>query len=176
MKSVANLIYYLHKFSWNFSQLIPNCFELFSSQSIFNLKNRCRGVPPVSLSLSATSPPVSTPFPHGCYAPAPAPHHKGVSRHCLSAVRAAPPPHCRSASQPRMSERRRLCCPSAPHRRVAPHSSTGKAITPPLPPLHRTATSYSEASCRPSPPSPCLCRSSPREATPSSELRSPPPS
>jgi hypothetical protein len=130
----------------------------------------------LSASLSATSPPVSTLFPRGCYAPAPAPHHKGVGRHRLSAVRTAPPPHCRSASRPRMSERHRLCCPSAPHRRVAPHSSTGKAVTPLLPPLHRTTASYSEVGCRPSPPSPCLCRSSPRGVTPSSELRSPPPS
>jgi hypothetical protein len=52
MKSVPNWISYPHEVSWNFSQLLPNCFELFSSGSIFNSKNHCCGVPPVSLSLS----------------------------------------------------------------------------------------------------------------------------
>jgi hypothetical protein len=52
MKSVPNLISYLHEFSWNFSQLLAICFELFSFGTIFNSKNHCCGVPLVSLSLS----------------------------------------------------------------------------------------------------------------------------
>jgi hypothetical protein len=36
MKSVPNFISYLHEFSWNFSQLLPISFELFSFVSIFN--------------------------------------------------------------------------------------------------------------------------------------------
>jgi hypothetical protein len=52
MKSVPNWISYPHEVSWNFSQLLPNCFELFSSGSIFNSKNHYCGVPPISLSLS----------------------------------------------------------------------------------------------------------------------------
>jgi hypothetical protein len=35
MKSVTNLISYLHKFFWNFSQLLAIYFELFSSGSKF---------------------------------------------------------------------------------------------------------------------------------------------
>jgi hypothetical protein len=39
MKSVPNLISYIHKVSGNFSQLLAICFELFSFRSVFNLEN-----------------------------------------------------------------------------------------------------------------------------------------
>jgi hypothetical protein len=47
MKSVPNLISYLHKFFWNFSQFLPIYFELFSSSVIFNSENTDEWVPPV---------------------------------------------------------------------------------------------------------------------------------
>jgi hypothetical protein len=67
MKSVPNWIFYIHEFFCNFSQLRAICFELFSSGSIFNSKNRCHRVTPVSLSLSASSPLISVPSLHGCH-------------------------------------------------------------------------------------------------------------
>jgi hypothetical protein len=48
MKSVPNLISYLHKFSWNFSQSLAIYFELFSSEGIFNTENTYEWSPPVS--------------------------------------------------------------------------------------------------------------------------------
>jgi hypothetical protein len=39
MKSVPNLISYLHKISWNFSQSLAIYFELFSTGVIFNTEN-----------------------------------------------------------------------------------------------------------------------------------------
>jgi hypothetical protein len=39
MKSVPNLVSYIHKFSGNFSQLLAIYFELFSFRSVFNLEN-----------------------------------------------------------------------------------------------------------------------------------------
>jgi hypothetical protein len=71
MKSVSNRIFNLHDFYGFFSQLLAICFVLFSSGSIFNSKNRCRGVPPVSLSLSASGPLISAPSPRGCHVPTP---------------------------------------------------------------------------------------------------------
>jgi hypothetical protein len=38
MKSVSNLISYLHEFFWNFSQFLANYFELFSSGVIFLIR------------------------------------------------------------------------------------------------------------------------------------------
>jgi hypothetical protein len=127
------LDFYLHECFWNFSQLLAICFELFLSKSIFNSKNRCRGVPPVSLSLRA-GPPVSTLFLRGCHPPALAPHtrHKGAGRQrrgpSRSAPTARPPPHLARRRQPcpkppplcfrpRVSERATLPSPSPPPRR-----------------------------------------------------------
>jgi hypothetical protein len=39
MKSVLNLICYIHKFSANFYQLLAICFELFLFRTVFNLEN-----------------------------------------------------------------------------------------------------------------------------------------
>jgi hypothetical protein len=39
MKSIPNLISYLHEFFWIFSQFLANYFELFSFGVIFNLEN-----------------------------------------------------------------------------------------------------------------------------------------
>jgi hypothetical protein len=35
-KVVHNYTFFLHKFSWNFSQVLAICFELFSFGSVFN--------------------------------------------------------------------------------------------------------------------------------------------
>jgi hypothetical protein len=48
MKSVSNLISYLHEFFWIFSQFLAIYFELFSSGGIFNLENADKWIPPVS--------------------------------------------------------------------------------------------------------------------------------
>jgi hypothetical protein len=79
MKSVPNLISYLHEFSWNFSQLLAICFELFSFGRIFNSKNHCRGVPPVSLSLSPHRARLSACRFHAA-ATRPCPRHEGTGR------------------------------------------------------------------------------------------------
>jgi hypothetical protein len=47
MKSVPNLIFYLHKFFGNFSQFLAICFELFSFVVNFNLKIADERAPPV---------------------------------------------------------------------------------------------------------------------------------
>jgi hypothetical protein len=139
IKSVPNLIYYLHEFFWNFYQFLANCFELFSSESIFNSKNRCHGVPLVSLSLSAPGPPVSTPFPRGCHAPVPAQRHKGAGRQLRSDIASplskprrrltvgAPPDRAclnaavftvRARPAPPPVRPSRRCFPASPHHRV----------------------------------------------------------
>jgi hypothetical protein len=48
MKSVPNLISYLHKFCWNFSQFLAIYFELFSSRGNFNTEIADMMGPPVS--------------------------------------------------------------------------------------------------------------------------------
>jgi hypothetical protein len=48
MKSVSSLIFYLHKFFWNFSQLQTIYFELFSTGSKFNSENADERDLPVS--------------------------------------------------------------------------------------------------------------------------------
>jgi hypothetical protein len=48
MKSVPNLISYIHEFFWNFSQFLAIYFELFSSGSKFNSENAHEWGPPVS--------------------------------------------------------------------------------------------------------------------------------
>jgi hypothetical protein len=47
MKSVPNLIFYLHEFFQNFSQSLAICFELFSFGVIFNLEIADERAPPV---------------------------------------------------------------------------------------------------------------------------------
>jgi hypothetical protein len=48
MKSVPNLIYYLHEFIWNYSEFLAIYFELFSFGVIFNSENADEWAPPVS--------------------------------------------------------------------------------------------------------------------------------
>jgi hypothetical protein len=48
MKSVPNLVSYLHNLFWNFSQFLAIYFELFSSEVIFNTENADEWRPPVS--------------------------------------------------------------------------------------------------------------------------------
>jgi hypothetical protein len=47
MKSVPNLISYLHEFFQNFSQYLAICFELFSFSVIFNLEITDERAPPI---------------------------------------------------------------------------------------------------------------------------------
>jgi hypothetical protein len=47
MKSVPNLISYLHEFFQNFSQSLAICFELFSFEGIFNSEIADERDPPV---------------------------------------------------------------------------------------------------------------------------------
>jgi hypothetical protein len=47
MKSVQNLIFYLHKIFWIFSQFLAICFELFSFGMIFNSEIADERAPPV---------------------------------------------------------------------------------------------------------------------------------
>jgi hypothetical protein len=69
MKSVPNLISYMHKFSWNCSQLLAICFELFSFGSVFNLENLLPWGPPVGLIFSlCAGPHVRTLLPPGDHA------------------------------------------------------------------------------------------------------------
>jgi hypothetical protein len=65
MKSVPEWIFYLHEFSWNFSQHLAISFELFSFRNVFNSGIICHWVPPLSLALSAPGLLISTPSPHG---------------------------------------------------------------------------------------------------------------
>jgi hypothetical protein len=155
---------------------------------VFSIRTKIhRGVSHVSLPLTALGPlisalpppsvPHAVPGQHGC---APRPCHKGVSR-----PRRCPKPRalcCPSRAAASLSERlptvRARTPPSSLSERASPPGCAPllrrKAAVLPLSPRHRTAASYSEASCRPSPPSPRLCRSSPRGAAPSSKLQPPP--
>jgi hypothetical protein len=70
MKTVPNLISYLHKFPWIFSQSLLFILSYFHPGIIFNTENAdewgtCQ--PP----LFAPGPPVSTPSPRGCHVPTP---------------------------------------------------------------------------------------------------------
>jgi hypothetical protein len=47
MKNVPNLIFYLHKFCWNFSQCLAIYFELFSSRVNLNSEIADEWAPPV---------------------------------------------------------------------------------------------------------------------------------
>jgi hypothetical protein len=47
MKSVPNLIFYLHEFFQNFSQSLAICFELFYFREIFNSEIADERDPPV---------------------------------------------------------------------------------------------------------------------------------
>jgi hypothetical protein len=49
MKSVTNLIFYLHEFFWNFSQFLTIYFKLFSSRVIFNSENTDQWAPPKTI-------------------------------------------------------------------------------------------------------------------------------
>jgi hypothetical protein len=87
-----------------------------------------------------------------------------VRSRALSVVRAALLPRCRSSSRPCVPEHRHLRCLSVPRAPGCAPLLRRKAAVLPLSPRRCTAASYSEAGCRPSPPSPRLCRSSPRGA------------
>jgi hypothetical protein len=96
MKSVPNLISYLHKFFWNFSQFLAIYFELFSSGGKFKFRNRWHEGPTCQPPLPALGPPVSVPSPRGCHAPAPRRTHalKALSgpRRLACRTLTAPPP------------------------------------------------------------------------------------
>jgi hypothetical protein len=69
MKSVPNLISYLHKVFWNFYQFLA-IFELFSSGGNFNTEIADMKGLTCQLPLSVPGPPISAPSPHGCHTPA----------------------------------------------------------------------------------------------------------
>jgi hypothetical protein len=53
MKSVPNLISYLHEFFQNFYQFLTICFELFSFGVIFNLEITDERAPPIRRCVAA---------------------------------------------------------------------------------------------------------------------------
>jgi hypothetical protein len=83
MKSVPNLISYLHKFFWNFSQFLAIYFELFLSRSKFNSEIADMRGPPVSRRFPRRRPPISAPSLRGCHAPAP--RTRTLPRHAIKA-------------------------------------------------------------------------------------------
>jgi hypothetical protein len=181
IKSVPNLISYLHKFSWNFSQFLAIYFELFSSEVIFNTENTDKW-----------GPPVSAPSPCGCHMPALLARLKGAvgtpHRHPNSPPDRAP----LSAPSPRLARavptahspgpKPPPCCPKPPH------CCSSTALTPSLPAAPRQVSRATGRRCRlraaaNSPfvsPSQDRCRPpepSPRRRTPSSiQFFSPSPS
>jgi hypothetical protein len=103
------------------------------------LKNHYRGVPPVSLPLSAPDLLVSTPFPCGCHAPHARCAIKALSGRTVSASR-SPPPHPDSRSH-LLARRRCLDAPCPrPNRhsptltvaRLTPHAAAVRSRAPPL--------------------------------------------
>jgi hypothetical protein len=64
-KVVHNYTFFLYEFSWKFYQLLAIRFELFSFGRVLIQNKICRGVPPISLSLSAPGPLVSVLPPPG---------------------------------------------------------------------------------------------------------------
>jgi hypothetical protein len=68
IKSIPNLISYLHEFFWNFSQFLAIYFELFSSGGIFNSENADEWVPPVRRRCPRRALFFSAPLPRGCHA------------------------------------------------------------------------------------------------------------
>jgi hypothetical protein len=172
MKSVPNWIFYLHDFLWIFSQLLAIWFELFSFVSVFNSENRCRGVPPVSLSLCAGPARQQAVY---AWRHTSAPCVKGV-------VPTAPRLPCPSHAAPdspvarlashavdnRVRSRRRFAsdrvCPSAPRHRRRHHLCLGKCAAPPC--LHAEPAALTSlppprapaAGCLTSPPSSCVGR------------------
>jgi hypothetical protein len=143
IKSVPNLISYLHGFSWNFYQLLDICFELFSPESIFNSKNH-----------------------YHVSAPTRAPRHEGAVRtvscprpdRCLPRPDGRPLASSRVPPDSRVQSRRRFAsirsCPSVPRRRRLRRLRSGKCIAPPC--LH---TEPAALTSLPSPRSPLFrCR------------------
>jgi hypothetical protein len=108
MKSVPNLISYLHGFFWNFSQFLAIYFELFLSGSKFNSKNANEWGPLVSRHFrtgSACQRAVTAWLPRACAAPlARLKGAIGTMRRCLDSHpdRAARCPS-RAAPSPRLA-------------------------------------------------------------------------
>jgi hypothetical protein len=124
MKSVPNLISYLHEFYWNFSQFIAICFELLSSGVNFYFrKSLTRGthlsayLSPRRAHSSACHLRVAAMRPHPCRAIKALPTAWSEPPHPDSAVRR----RCRAADAALASPRAR---PSRPHRLPCPKPTT----------------------------------------------------
>jgi hypothetical protein len=121
-------------FFWNFSQLLAICFELFSSGSVFNSENHCRGVPPVSLSLSVPGLLITKPSPRGTT-------HRGSAatrpRPCLKGIVPTAPCACLSHAAPTAQPL------ASPHltSRVALIAMSERAMPPSPSPPHRVSAS-----------------------------------
>jgi hypothetical protein len=135
MKSVPNLISYLHEFSWNFSQFLAICFELFSSRGNFYFeKSLTRGThlsEAVSLAGPACQCAISRWLPctraHRAIK-APADHASRPRRRLDSPTAASPraPPTAVIRSHAPLSAPDRAC-PSAPHHHRRPTDPAASA-------------------------------------------------
>jgi hypothetical protein len=108
MKSVPNLISYLHEFFWNFSQFLAIYFELFSSGSKLNSENT-----------DEWSPPVSRRFPHRAHLSA---RRRRVAATCPRRAARVPQMRCRD---PAPASRQ----PSQPHRRCPSRAVASPRLT-----------------------------------------------
>jgi hypothetical protein len=130
MKSVPNLISYLHEFLWNFSQFLSIYYELFSSGSKFNSKNTDEWGPPVSrrfprqARLSAHHHHVSAMLPRHAAPLACLKCAVGTARRCPDSHLTAPP----------LSEPRRRLARARPDRAVARSEAVVAGPCPSAPP------------------------------------------
>jgi hypothetical protein len=135
MKSVPNLISYLHEFSWNFSQFLAICFELFSSRGNFYFEKLLTRGTHLSEAVSRARPAcqraVSTWLPcartHRAIK-APADHASWPRRRPDSLTAASPraPPTAVVRSHAPLSAPDRAC-PSAPHHHRRPADPAASA-------------------------------------------------
>jgi hypothetical protein len=119
IKSVPNLISYLHDFFQNLSQSLAICFELFSFGDIFNSEIADERDPPVRRRAPRAGPHGSAPLPRGCHTPR---RRRGLKP--LSGQRAARPDS-------------RPCSRRPPSDSVAPRPTASPiAPSPGPPPCH----------------------------------------
>jgi hypothetical protein len=148
IKSVPNLISYLHKFFRNFSQFLAIYFELFSSGVIyFNSENADAWGPPISSSVAPRRALIGCcgrrcpNAPGGLKVASTAPFGRPLSEHMpeltdRAAAQAVRPRRFISPSEPQLFEAACSPCPkpspsrpSRRHRRL--HRRAGECVTPP---------------------------------------------